>query len=100
MKYLLINVNPLSFSIPGTVFDDELHKSEKVNIIAADGVRIANYALENNIDKIYLYGNENYAVGLKAQVNREFKSQFASYSKNIPIEVEVKGVLSENEIFT
>ena len=93
MKQLYINVNPLSFSIPGVLVDEDTNKSEKVNIVAADGVRIANYALDNNIDKICLYGNENYAAGLKAQINRELKSQFASYSQNIPIEVEVKGVI-------
>ena len=92
MKQLYINVNPLSFSIPGVLFDEDTQESEKVNIVAADGMRIANYALENNVDKICLYGNENYAAGLKAQINRELKSQFTSYSTNIPIEVEIKGV--------
>ena len=93
MRQLCIDIKPLSFTTPGVIYNTDTGVAEQISIAPADGARIANCILENNIDQVQIFGNLKYTTRLKNKIETELGKLLSSYSTKNPIEIELKGVV-------
>lgn len=93
MKKLCIDVKPLSFTYPGLIYDTDTKSYETISITTGEPSRIADYALEHDIDCIELYGNRLFNSNIKMKLERELNRQIVAYENKAQIPVEIKGVM-------
>lgn len=85
MRELYIKISPIILNYSGAIIKDGKVEKE-LTTIPAQPFDLANFILENNIDKVSLFGNTKYTTGVQSMLNNELNN-ITQYSILIPVEL-------------
>lgn len=86
-KELYIKISPIILNYSGVLIDGDVVK--ELTTIPAQPFALAQFILENNIEKVKLLGNEKYTSGIQKMLYKEF-GDITQY--NIPIEITLEEI--------
>lgn len=87
MKELYIQIKPILLNYTGALVDGNFIK--ELTTIPAQPFALAQFILENNIEKVRLCGNTKYTSGIQKMLDYEF-GKMTQY--NIPIEITLEEI--------
>lgn len=85
MRELYIKISPIILNYSGAIIENGKVEKE-LTTIPAQPFDLANFILENNIDKVSLFGNTKYTTGVQSMLNNELNN-ITQYSILIPVEL-------------
>ena len=87
MKELYIRISPIILNYSGALIDGKSIK--ELSTIPAQPFALAQFILENNIEKVRLCGNPKYTSGIQKMLNKEL-GNITQY--NVPIEITLEEI--------
>ncbi len=85
MRELYIKISPIILNYSGAIIENGKVEKE-LTTIPAQPFDLANFILENNIEKVSLFGNTKYTTGVQSMLNNELNN-ITQYSILIPVEL-------------
>lgn len=82
MKELYIQIRPIILNYAGALVDE--NGTKELTSIPAQPFALAQFILENNIEKVRLFGNMKYTSGIQKMLAQEL-GNITQY--NVPIEI-------------
>ena len=87
MRELYIRISPIILNYSGALIDE--NGTKELTTIPAQPFALAQFILENNIEKVKLCGNSKYTSGIQKMLNKEL-GNITQY--NVPIEITLEEI--------
>lgn len=87
MRELYIRISPIILNYSGALVDE--NEVKELTTIPAQPYALAQFILENNIEKVRLCGNTRYTSGIQKMLDKEL-GNITHY--NVPIEITLEEI--------